>query len=206
MDFNQANKLFQLYTSQFERRQINAQEFEQLVNEIRVTEPGGALWQIGVRTGKWYRYDGQRWVEALPTESRVPDQPVVSFDPPPPPVEQPSVPPIADWRENLTIPVSTLIQKGSALQQKGHPGMAVGSLVVGGISLFLAMISICGLTGGGFKWMICCSLPFALVGLGLGAFGMRSAKKWVAAGGLLSSGLAILLAVIIAILNFILSL
>jgi hypothetical protein len=204
MDFKQANKLFNLYKSQFEQRQISEQELESLVNEIRVTEATGEMWQIGVRTGTWYRYDGQNWAEAIPPTIR-PTEQNTSFEPPPPPVEQTSLPPKTSFRESLTVPVSSLIQKGSAIQQQGHPGLAIGSLAAGGLGLVLAALSICVVSMSGPKWLMCCSVPFAITGLGLGLFGMRSFRRGMAVWGMALSAFSFLLVLLLIILVIVLS-
>jgi len=67
MDFNQARQLYARLKQQYEQGQISADEFERQMNEVVVTDENGAEWQIGVQTGKWYRYDGQNWVEDVPS-------------------------------------------------------------------------------------------------------------------------------------------
>lgn len=66
MDFQQVQQTFFNLKSQFERGGITAEEFEARVNEMTVTDSAGTLWQIGVTTGRWYRFDGQSWVEDTP--------------------------------------------------------------------------------------------------------------------------------------------
>ena len=84
MDFNDASSKYARLKQQYEQGRINAQEFERQANEITVTDSTGNLWQIGVKTGKWYRYNGQNWVEDAPGESH----PAVQAAPnPPPPLE-----------------------------------------------------------------------------------------------------------------------
>ena len=90
MDFNNARWIYGELEQQYDKGQITAEEFERQVNEVVVTDENGAEWQIGVRTGKWYRFDGQGWVEDVPREFErsstvAPAQ--GAYVPPPPPVE-----------------------------------------------------------------------------------------------------------------------
>lgn len=68
MDFKQTQQAYIHLKDQLEQGRITADEFEARVNEMVVTDSTGVLWQIGVKTGKWYRYDGQGWVEDVPRE------------------------------------------------------------------------------------------------------------------------------------------
>ena len=84
MDFNDASLKYARLKQLYDQGQINAQEFERQANDITVTDSSGDLWQIGVKTGKWYRYDGQNWVEDTPpgiVQHSVSPSPI----PPPPP-------------------------------------------------------------------------------------------------------------------------
>lgn len=67
MDFSQARQFYARLKQQVDLGQITVDEFERRVNEVVVTDQNGAEWQIGVSSGKWYRYDSQGWVEDLPT-------------------------------------------------------------------------------------------------------------------------------------------
>ncbi len=66
MDFNEAWRLYIDLKGQFDQGRISGDDFERRVNGISVTDSTGKLWQIGVKTGKWYRYNGQNWVEDVP--------------------------------------------------------------------------------------------------------------------------------------------
>ncbi len=68
MDFKQTQQAYVRLKDQLEQGRITAEEFEARVNEMVVTDSAGILWQIGVSSGKWYRYDGQNWVEDVPGE------------------------------------------------------------------------------------------------------------------------------------------
>ncbi|MCL4528530.1 MAG: hypothetical protein M1282_03860 [Chloroflexi bacterium] len=95
MDFQQAQQTFLNLKNQFEHGGITAEEFETRVNEMTVTDTDGTLWQIGVKTGGWYRFDGQNWVEDTPPGlSPAPIQP--------PPVYTPPIPPVQPRSQSLT--------------------------------------------------------------------------------------------------------
>ena len=89
MNFNDANQQYLQLKQQFDSGRISADEFEKRANEITVTNTDGTLWQIGVKTGQWYRFDGQNWVEdtppaqgpALIRSSPVPAPPVPAVQP-----------------------------------------------------------------------------------------------------------------------------
>jgi hypothetical protein len=85
MDFNDAQAKYTRLKQQYDQGQINAAEFEQQVNDMTITDSDGTLWQIGVSTGKWFRREGERWVEAVPPGAAAP----LSSSPPipPPPID-----------------------------------------------------------------------------------------------------------------------
>lgn len=68
MDFKQTQQAFTQLKDQFEKGRITSDEFETRVNEMVVVDSVGDQWQIGVKTGKLYRFDGQGWVEDTPRE------------------------------------------------------------------------------------------------------------------------------------------
>lgn len=126
MDFQETNRLYIHLKQQFDQGQITAAEFEKQVNDIRVTGPGGELWQIGVKSGRWYRFNGQAWVEdnPFPPEVGTVVQPS-DLEPPPPPREPPGNIPIPPpQKKKLSTLVLILI---------GLAGLACVGLVVGGI-------------------------------------------------------------------------
>jgi hypothetical protein len=93
MNFHDAFEQYQRARLQYERGEITAERFEAIVNELQVTDPAGRLWQIGVKTGRWYRMEGPDWVEDMP-----PAPGPVAVGPVPvyrPPVQPASIPPAA---------------------------------------------------------------------------------------------------------------
>jgi hypothetical protein len=96
VDFNEARSKYTQLKQQFDQGKIDAQEFERQANDLTVKAPNGDSWQIGVKTGRWYRFDGQQWVEGIPprgTPEVMASGPIPLMAPPPPaqyiPPEQP---------------------------------------------------------------------------------------------------------------------
>ena len=66
MDFKEAQQAYARLKDQFGQGYITAREFEARVNDMVVVDSAGTLWQIGVKSGKWYRFDNMKWVEDMP--------------------------------------------------------------------------------------------------------------------------------------------
>jgi hypothetical protein len=81
MDFSQVFEKYCTLKKDFAEGRLSAVDFEDQVNQLSTTDSTGATWQIGVKTGKWYRYDGSRWVEATPPDIQPP--PLTAVDPAP---------------------------------------------------------------------------------------------------------------------------
>ncbi len=124
MDFKQTRQAYVRLKDQLEQGRVTAEEFEARVNEMVVTDSAGVLWQMGVKTGKWYRYDGQGWVEDTPREYGG--------------INAAFAPPIAP--QNVQ----------SSQNQEQPPGKKwVGGLLIGGI---LAACCVIVVIGGWFIW------------------------------------------------------
>jgi len=124
MDFKQTRQAYVRLKDQLEQGRVTAEEFEARVNEMVVTDSAGVLWQMGVKTGKWYRYDGQGWVEDTPREYGG--------------INAAFAPPIAP--QNVQ----------SSQNQEQSPGKKwVGGLLIGGI---LAACCVIVVIGGWFIW------------------------------------------------------
>lgn len=48
------------------RREISQTEFVEDLKKLRLTDSEGRFWTIGIKTGKWYFYDGAKWIESQP--------------------------------------------------------------------------------------------------------------------------------------------
>lgn len=64
--FDQTAEQYRALLDRRNRGELDAATFEQAVAALRVTDGGGAVWQIVSQTGIWVRWDGQQWVEAEP--------------------------------------------------------------------------------------------------------------------------------------------
>ncbi|NMC81072.1 MAG: hypothetical protein GYA59_17055 [Chloroflexi bacterium] len=80
MTFSQAMDEYHRLQAQLSAGQITPQAFEAAVNRLLVKDSQGQSWTIGVETGKWYRLEGEQWVEDTPAESAAP-----AANPPAPP-------------------------------------------------------------------------------------------------------------------------
>lgn len=50
----------------YQQHKITEREFKDKLKQLRLTDKNGRCWTIGAKTGKWYYYDGEDWVEANP--------------------------------------------------------------------------------------------------------------------------------------------
>ncbi len=57
---------FNLLSRKFKQKRISQREYKENLRKLRLKDPEGKCWTIGARTGKWYYFDGKRWVEAQP--------------------------------------------------------------------------------------------------------------------------------------------
>jgi len=68
MTFDQVRKTFEDLHSKYQAGETSAEEFESAVNALVIADPAGTHWQIGVKSGRWYRFDGKAWVEDSPPQ------------------------------------------------------------------------------------------------------------------------------------------
>lgn len=66
MNFQQVERRFAQLKRQFEARQISEEKFKEEVERLQAKDDLGRVWTIGAQSGKWYYYDGHRWVQARP--------------------------------------------------------------------------------------------------------------------------------------------
>ncbi|MGD9972030.1 MAG: hypothetical protein AB7S77_03120 [Desulfatirhabdiaceae bacterium] len=64
--FDQTAEQYRILLDQHNRGKLDTAVFDQAVAALRVTDGGGAVWQIVPQTGIWVRWDGQQWVETEP--------------------------------------------------------------------------------------------------------------------------------------------
>ena len=81
MDILQANQEIQRLRNQFAAGQITPEGFAQAVNQLQITDAAGNFWHVDGSTLKWYRYEGQSWVERTPPSVPPPPYPAQSPGP-----------------------------------------------------------------------------------------------------------------------------
>ena len=71
MDFTQIMQRFVRLREKFHHGELDAEAFEEQVNSMVYKDEKGRYWQIGVESGKWYYYDGEKWVQDEILENNV---------------------------------------------------------------------------------------------------------------------------------------
>ncbi len=64
--FKEVEKEFYSLQRKLKERKISETEFRVQLKKLRLRDSQGKCWTIGARTGKWYVFDGKKWVEAKP--------------------------------------------------------------------------------------------------------------------------------------------
>src|SRR5688572_18539660 len=52
--------------------QLSDQEFKHELEKLRFQDPHGRWWMIGAQSGRWYYYDGARWLLGDPPDPAAP--------------------------------------------------------------------------------------------------------------------------------------
>jgi|Deesub1362A_J573_1020465.scaffolds.fasta_scaffold00061_22 hypothetical protein len=65
-NFAEVEREFQLLRRQYRLRLISPEEYKQRLKQLRIKDSQGRCWTLGARSGKWYYYNGEKWVEAQP--------------------------------------------------------------------------------------------------------------------------------------------
>lgn len=66
MKFSDAQERYQRLHDQHQRGEINAEQFEAAVNQIRPRDSLGRTWSLGVESGDWYVYEDGAWQAGQP--------------------------------------------------------------------------------------------------------------------------------------------
>ncbi len=74
MEFKEAEERFYELKGRLDAGAISQEEFKAQLEGLRVQDSQGRWWMIGVQSGKWYFYDGTRWVRAEPPEEAPPSE------------------------------------------------------------------------------------------------------------------------------------
>jgi hypothetical protein len=64
--FEEIESQFQELKKKFKQKKISEREFRYQLRKLRIDDPGGKCWTIGARSGKWYYFDGDKWIESDP--------------------------------------------------------------------------------------------------------------------------------------------
>ena len=64
--FRHIESEFKSLKRKFTQGIISDREFKDRLKKLRVDDKKGMCWTIGARTGKWYCYDGRKWIESNP--------------------------------------------------------------------------------------------------------------------------------------------
>ncbi|MGD9347045.1 MAG: zinc ribbon domain-containing protein [Candidatus Aminicenantes bacterium] len=57
---------FNILTRKFRQKRISEREYKDKLKKLRLKDTDGKCWTIGARTGKWYYFDGKKWIESQP--------------------------------------------------------------------------------------------------------------------------------------------
>ncbi len=66
MDFQELQRRYDELREQFDAGKISEEEFQEEIEGLQLKDEQGRYWTIGAQSGKWYRYDGRRWVQETP--------------------------------------------------------------------------------------------------------------------------------------------
>ncbi len=64
--FIETRRAYQRLQSKYSARKLDKATFQKAVEKLAVQDQFGDMWQIGVVSGNWYRFDGRQWVEDYP--------------------------------------------------------------------------------------------------------------------------------------------
>lgn len=64
--FKEVEEAFGHLKRDFRLGRISRQEFIDRLERLRLKDEEGRFWMIGVRSGKWYYFDGKEWVQSEP--------------------------------------------------------------------------------------------------------------------------------------------
>jgi len=65
-NFKDIEREFNLLSQKFKQKKIPEQEYKDKLRKLRLEDIDGKCWTIGARSGKWYYFDGKRWLEDTP--------------------------------------------------------------------------------------------------------------------------------------------
>lgn len=66
--FRAVEESFYQLSKQFRRGELSREQFAEALRKLRLLDEEGRCWMIGAQTGRWYYYDGQKWIQSEPPE------------------------------------------------------------------------------------------------------------------------------------------
>jgi len=64
--FKEIEKEFQKLKDEYSKGIIDKEEFRKELEKLMIKDQEGKYWMIGLQTGKWYYYDGEKWIQSSP--------------------------------------------------------------------------------------------------------------------------------------------
>ena len=124
---NAEDEYFKL-RGQFDTGRITQEQFDEKLRELMVQDAQGRYWMLGADSGKWYFYDGAKWVQGEPYAGATP--PLASA-----PIEMP--PPVASAPPPRAAVTPTPVTTNNARQFPLVPILILLLLIVLGVAAFL---------------------------------------------------------------------
>jgi len=66
MDYQELQRRYNELREQFDADKISEEQFKEELEGLQLKDEQGRYWTIGAQSGKWYRYDGRRWLQETP--------------------------------------------------------------------------------------------------------------------------------------------
>jgi LysM repeat protein len=66
MDFQELFDRYKQLREDFDAGRIDEEEFQDEIEGLQLKDEQGWYWTIGAQSGKWYRYDGNEWIQETP--------------------------------------------------------------------------------------------------------------------------------------------
>ncbi len=127
MNFEQAEKKFKGLKADFEAGNLTETEFKSRLEDLMVQDEGGSWWMIGYETEKWYRNDGEEWVQTEPPVLRTQESAQTST-----------------WADIISITIAWIIAGaiGGMIfwEFEGFGGTALAGAIAWGIGGLLTML------------------------------------------------------------------
>jgi tetratricopeptide (TPR) repeat protein len=117
---------------------ISEEEFKSELERLRFQDTQGRWWMIGAQSGKWYFYDGARWLVGQPAEARAAEPPPAPEPVTAPMPPMPGVPPTVEMPR--VAPAPRAVQAyAPARPVNVRPFLILGGAIVVGIVLVAIM-------------------------------------------------------------------